>query len=66
MGIDTYIALAAGTVAVLVVGMLIHRAGVRQGMLLSKMAWNIQRGEDPLDDLDEGTTDTSPDTGECG
>lgn len=66
MGIDTYIALAAGTVAVLAVGMLIYRAGIRQGMLMSKMAWNIQRGEDPLDDLEDGTTDTSPDTGECG
>ena len=65
MSIDTYIALTAGIVVVMAVGMLIYRAGVRQGMLMSKMAWNLQREEDPLEDLGPGPKDTSPASGDC-
>lgn len=47
-------------------GALIYRAGVKQGQLTAKIAWNLQRGADPMDDIDtDDTDDPSPGVGEC-
>ena len=63
--IEEIVVTAIGLVAVLAFGVLIYRAGVRQGMLMAKMAWNIQNEDNPLDDIEPAPKDTSPDAGEC-
>jgi len=55
----------AAAVALLGTGALIFRTGVRQGQLTAKMAWNLQRGIDPMDDIGPTPEDTSPASGEC-
>lgn len=34
----------------LLLGALIHRSGVRQGIRMARMAWNLKDGIDPLDE----------------
>ena len=68
MDLILHIAIAIGaSTAILCVGTLIHRAGVRQGMAMARMAWNLTNDTDPLYEPPPfvGDDDT-PGTGECG
>lgn len=50
---DTVIITAAGVlagIALLIIGALIHRSGVRQGLKMFRITQNIERGIDPLDE----------------
>jgi len=40
----------AAVMALLATGALIHRSGVRQGIRMASMAWNLKEGYDPLDE----------------
>ncbi len=52
MMVPLLIALGAAIV-VMVATVLVHRDGVRQGMLMSRMSLQLSKGEDPLHDPDD-------------